>query len=99
MILVIRGDVFRQQQPAYIAISNPTLVRLARLLFCTAGAAVTPAVVAAFWDGGNNYIGNQLEYLAWLAFEESREDLIVGLAYWAQLVDSFQEWPHVMGIP
>ena len=33
MILVIRGDVFRQQQPAYIAISNPTLVRLARSLF------------------------------------------------------------------
>ena len=62
--------------PSYIAVGNVELRQLAESIF--------------HWDDplfrrNRNYVGNVMEHLAWLAFEDSREDIILAMAYWLAL--------------
>ena len=53
------------------------------------GPALT-AGVAVIGNQIRNYFGNQIDLLAWLAFEDGREELIVGVAYYVQLLESMR---------
>ena len=95
-LLVIRGT--HQPNVAHLACENRTLLRISRLILSSGSPAET-AGVAVIGNQNRNYVGNQMELLAWLAFEDGREELIVGLAYSIQLLESMSAWQlHAMGL-
>ena len=63
----------RTRPPTYMVVTNSELRRLATRIFHPREPIL---------QRNQNYVGNVLEHLAWLAFEDNRADLIVAMAYW-----------------
>ena len=72
-VLVVLGE--RPPNIQYEVVGNRALQAMAGHIF------VEQTCANALRHRCRNYVGNVMEHLAWLAFEDGREELIVALAY------------------